>query len=125
MAYTSLLHSGEFVDYDGNIITIEFFKRTDINASPASLSYSDAGGFRTLTIWSRDGDAYIADPQVDWWNYQQTKAEPLPGSDYYKYTYRISCNSNSSGEDRETVIHVHLEGVGGVHIDVPIYQAGD
>lgn len=125
MAVSTKLHSGSFVDYDGNEITISFYKKTDINALPSTLSYSDAGGTRTLTIWSTDGDAYIADPQVDWWNYSQTGAEPLPGSDFYKYTYMITVQPNSTGNDRDANIHVHLEGIGSVHIDVPIHQVGD
>ena len=122
--YTSLLHSGEFVDYDGNIVTIEFFKKVDLNTNPSSLTFSDAGGFKSLTIWSRDGDAELYDPQVDWLSYQQIHSEPVVGTDYYKYTYKIICDSNS-GDERSSVLHIGIEGMGGIIIDVPVTQMGD
>lgn len=126
MAYTTLLHSGEFVDYDGNTITVEFFKKIDLNANPTSLSFSDAGGSRSLVIWSRDGDAKLYDPTVDWLSYTvpSNHAVPVVGTDYYKYTYIIHCNSNS-GDERTTNLHIGIEGMGGVIIDVPVTQSGE
>lgn len=125
MAVESLLHSGSFVDYDGNEITISFYKKTDINAIPTVMSFSDLGGSKTLTIWSTDGDAYIGDPLVDWWNYTQIGAEPLPGSDFYKYTYRIQVQPNHTPNPRVDSIHIHLEGIGGVRLDVNISQIAE
>lgn len=125
MAYTTLLHSGEFVDYNGNTITVEFFKKIDLNANPTSLSFPYIASDRYLTIWSRDGDAKLYDPLVDWCNYRQMRAVQLPGSDYYKYTYRISCTRNNTDEERSTTLHIGIEGMGGVIIDVPLTQASE
>ena len=107
MASETILHSGKFATYDGDEITVTFFRRIDLNASPTSLSFSDAGGSRYLTIWSTMGDAHLADPTVEWLNYQLVSTEPVVGTPYYKYTYRIICDSNS-GMDRETDLIVDL-----------------
>ena len=122
MASETILHSGKFATYDGDEITVTFFRRIDLNASPTSLSFSDAGGSRYLTIWSTMGDAHLADPTVEWLNYQLVSTEPVVGTPYYKYTYRIICDSNS-GMDRETVLIVDLrDDIPGEMIYVPVTQ---
>ena len=107
MASDTILHTGNFTTYDGDEITVTFFRHIDLNASPTSLSFSDAGGTRKLTIWSTMGDAHLADPTVDWLNYRLVSTEPVVGTDFYKYTYDITCSSNS-GADRETNLVVDL-----------------
>lgn len=128
MAVESLLHSGSFLDKDGNKITVSFYSRVDINVIPES-GYSGlprSGALVSITIWSRDGDAKMWDPPCDWITYRQTKAESLPGSEYYKYTYRLTIDFNNTGSARQCNIGIGLETgpVVGKLIDVPIKQLG-
>lgn len=126
MAVETLLHSGQFTDYDGNTIKVEIFKKVDFNVMPASLSFGVVGASSTLSIWSRDGDAELYDPQVDWLSWSQIKAEKLPGSDYYKYTYRITVTANNTGSSRSTNLGAGLETgtVVGRMMNIPVTQNG-
>ncbi len=122
MAFETILHSGSFNDYNGDEIKVTFYRRIDLNVSPESLAFEHEGQTRQLTIWSRVGDAKLFDPTVDWLNWRQIRAEKLVGSDYYKYVYEITCEENTSGEDRTGELHIGIEGMGGVIITVPVIQ---
>lgn len=126
MASETILHSGEFTDYNGEDIKVTFFRHIDLNAKPMWMAFSDAGGTRELTIWSNMGDAHLADPTVDWLNYSLTSTEPVVGTPYYKYTYQIQCYSNS-GAERETYLTVDLrDNIPGEKIYVHVTQiSGD
>ena len=122
MACETILHSGSFNDYNGEEIKVTFYRRVDLNASPTSLTFYVDGGTRTLSIWSRVGDAILFDPTVDWLNYRKISSEKLVGCDYYKYTYEITCDANTSGDDRTSELNIGIEGMGGVRITVPVIQ---
>lgn len=128
MAVESLLHSGSFLDKDGNKITVSFYNRIDLNVIPES-GYSGlprTGTMVDISIWSRDGDAKMWDPPCDWITYIQTNAESLPGSEYYKYTYRLTIASNNTGSSRVCNIGIGLETgpqVGRL-MELPIKQLG-
>ena len=122
MAFETILHSGSFNDYNGEEIKVTFYRRVDLNATPSSLTFYVDGGTRTLSIWSRVGDAILFDPTVDWISYRKISSEKLVGCDYYKYTYEITCNANTSGNDRTGELNIGIEGMGGVKITVPVIQ---
>lgn len=122
MAVETILHSGSFNDYDGNLIKVTFYRRIDLNASPTSMTFYSDGGTVNLSIWSRVGDAELFDPPASWLDWRQVSSEKLVGCDYYKYTYEITCDPNNSGEDRTSVFHVGIEGMGGVILNVPVIQ---
>ena len=122
MAFETILHSGSFNDYNGEEIKVTFYRRVDLNASPTSLTFYVDGGTRTLSIWSRVGDAILFDPTVDWLSYRKISSEKLVGCDYYKYTYEITCDANTSGNDRTSELNIGIEGMGGVKITVPVIQ---
>ena len=122
MAFETILHSGSFNDYNGEEIKVTFYRRVDLNATPSSLTFYVDGGTRTLSIWSRVGDAILFDPTVDWLNYSKISSEKLVGCDYYKYTYEITCDANTSGNDRTSELNIGIEGMGGVKITVPVIQ---
>lgn len=103
------LHSGQFTDYDGNIIEVEIFKKIDLNIQPASLSFGVGTGSSTVKIWSRDGDAILYDFPYEWITYRQLRSERLPGSDYYMYTYQITVSANNTGAVRSADLNVGLE----------------
>lgn len=122
MAFETILHSGSFNDYNGEEIKVTFYRRVDLNASPTSLTFYVNSETRTLSIWSRVGDAILFDPTVDWLSYRKISSEKLVGCDYYKYTYEITCNANTSGNDRTSELNIGIEGMGGVKITVPVIQ---
>ena len=122
MAFETILHSGSFNDYNGEEIKVTFYRRVDLNASPTSLTFYVNSETRTLSIWSRVGDAILFDPTVDWLSYRKISSEKLVGCDYYKYTYEITCDANTSGDDRTSELNIGIEGMGGVKITVPVIQ---
>ena len=122
MAFETILHSGSFNDYNGEEIKVTFYRRVDLNANPTSLTFYVNSETRTLSIWSRVGDAILFDPTVDWLSYRKISSEKLVGCDYYKYTYEITCDANTSGNDRTSELNIGIEGMGGVKITVPVIQ---
>jgi hypothetical protein len=128
MAVETLIHSGEFLTYEGKTINVSFYRRTPLNAEPESLTFAAGGGTKQLTIWSRSGDAVLFDPQCNWLNWVQTGGELIVGSKYYKYTYNIECDENLVGSIRETDLRVGIEsgmGVGELLYVHVTQQAGE
>ena len=123
MADRTLLHQGSFNDRDGNIIKVSFYHRVDINAYPESLHIGPDGGTLNLVIWSRDGDAALGDPSVDWWNYHQVKAEKILGTHWYRYYYEITVDANT-GDERTTEIRVYNDDGEVARMVVPLIQDG-
>jgi hypothetical protein len=126
MAQENLLHSGEFADHDGNLIKVSFYQRIDMNAYPRSLWIDASGGTLEFEIWSRDGSVALGDPYEEWWNYVQTKAEPIPGSKWYKYYYNIIVDENP-GTSREDTLRVYFDDgpyIGQAFLEVPLKQQG-
>ena len=121
----TILHSGQFNDYDGNIITVTISKRTDLNAVPSSLVFTAAQGSKLVTVWSMTGEAAIDEPTVGWITLRQVSAVPLPGSNYWKYTYSVSVQANSTSSTRTTTLTVSIldgEGAGEVSLNIPVTQ---
>lgn len=108
MAAETILHSGEFLDQNDNMFKVTFYKRTDLNAVPSSMSFGMSGGTQTLVIWSRTGEAILRiNPTYSWLNYQQVSAEPIVGTEYHKYTYNIICDATTT--ERTGVLDVGIE----------------
>ena len=124
MADLQLLHSGIFNDYDGNIIKVSFYKKTDINAYPTPLHFGAGGGSQVLAIWSRDGDACLGDPYEEWWNYRQIRAEKIVGTDWYRYYYYIDVEPNEGYSAREANINVYNDAGEMARMVVPLIQDG-
>ena len=128
MAAQTVLHSGQFVTQEDDVVTVTFYRRTDLNAVPGSMSFGASGGTETLEIWSRTGEAILRiNPTYDWLDYQQVSATPIVGTEYHKYTYNIICSANSSSSSRTGVLDVGIEygqGVGET-IQVSVTQSTD
>lgn len=127
MASEILLHSGEFLDHDDNMVKVTFYKRTDLNADPSSFHFGVYGDRVRLKIWSRVGSARLSDMGFgDWLDYQSVGSWPIPGSDYYYYVYDIVCSANQTGEDRNETLRVYIEAGQGVgeYIEIPVLQDG-
>lgn len=87
-----ILHSGEFLDYDGNTIRVTFYKEKHLWVSRSSITAPYTGGEYEIEVWSDIGDAVIYDSQYDW------ISDPIFGGSYknseghtvYKYKIQIS-----------------------------------
>lgn len=127
MAIYTLLHSGEFLDYRDRKVRVEFYKVTGVRVCPDDLHFSSSGGVLQVTIWSTKESVYLSDPQVDWLNYRLVSSEKLPGSQYYKYTYEITCNSKSTAGRRHYYWQVAVDDGPGTGVDtneIIIWQDG-
>lgn len=112
MSVQTTLHSGSFLDKEGNEIKITFSRNTVLNAEPSSFTLYSSGGTVELSIWSRTGEAILYDP-IYWVNYSQNSVENIPGCIYHKYNYNLVVDENLSGETRETDLRVGIEdGIG-------------
>ena len=116
MARKELLHSGEFITRDEYKYKIEFYKIYDIHAFPESIAFDVYGGTGQVTIWSTKGSAYLQDTAPLWISYSQIKAEQIPGTRWYKYTYLITCDENGTGSDRSYEWPVRIEDGEGVAV---------
>lgn len=125
MAAETILHSGSFYDYEGNEIKVTFYKKIDLNVSPTSLTFPAGGGSMSVSIWSRTGSAVLSDPP-SWLNYVQTRVDPIPGTNWYKYTYSIVCDPNTTGSPRSYTWDVYIEdgeGAGIAHTSFIVNQS--
>lgn len=121
----SLLHSGKFIDVDDNEITVSFYKRPNIYAEPSSLHFDEERGTLTLAIWSYNNSVYLTDYGLEeWLSFTQVSSERLPGSQYYKYTYEVTCSSNP-GYDRETTLRVGIDDGPDIGTDLPVVVKQD
>ena len=113
MSVQTTLHSGSFLDKEGNEIRITFSRNTVLNAQPSSFTLYSYGGTVEMSIWSRTGEANLEDPQCNWVTFDQIGAEDIPGCIYHKYNYSITVAENQTGGTRETDLRVDIEdGIG-------------
>lgn len=61
-----ILHSGQFLDYDGNTIKVTFYKEKRLWVSTTSITTPSTGGEYEVEVWSDAGDAVIYDSAYDW-----------------------------------------------------------
>lgn len=67
----NILHSGEFLDYDGNTIRVTFYKEKHLWVSRSSITAPPTGGAYEFDVWTdvdgypclRDGEG---DDYTDW-----------------------------------------------------------
>lgn len=97
----------------------------DLHAEPSVLNFTADGGTDYVTIWSETGSAVLSDP-VEWLNYTQAGYEPIPGTNWYKYTYAIVCYTNTTGSSRSYTWDVYIEdgeGAGIAHTSFTVNQS--
>lgn len=58
-----ILHSGEFLDYDGNTIKITFYQEKHLWVSRSSITAPYTGGEYDIDIWTdvEEGEPYLRD----------------------------------------------------------------
>lgn len=89
-----ILHSGQFLDYDGNTITITFYQEKHLWVSTTSIVDGGGGGEYEVEVWSDVGDAWITDSQYDWVSDPifQGSYKNSDGHTVYKYKFIINGN---------------------------------
>lgn len=87
-----ILHSGEFLDYDGNTIKVTFYKEKHLWVSRSSITAPYTGGEYEVEVWSDAGDALIYDSPVDWIDDPifQGSYKNGDGHTVYKYKMKIA-----------------------------------
>lgn len=68
-----ILHSGQFIDYDGNTIRVSFYTENHLWVSTTSIWSPYTGGEFTVDVWSDAGRAYISSSSTDWITYSVSK----------------------------------------------------
>lgn len=63
-----ILHSGQFIDYDGNTIKITFYQEKHLWVSTSVISAPYTGGEYDLEVWSDAGYVDIRDFDADWFS---------------------------------------------------------
>lgn len=89
-----ILHSGRFLDYDGNTITVTFYEEKHLWVSRTSITSSGAGGVYDIDVWSDAGDAEIyITQQYDWLKCEfVSRTINRDGIPVYKYRFTVSSN---------------------------------
>ena len=87
-----ILHSGQFLDHDGNIIKITFYQEKHLWVSTTSIVAPYTGGEYMVEVWSDIGDAVIYDSQYDWISDPifQGSYKNSEGHTVYKYKIQIA-----------------------------------
>ena len=99
-----ILHSGEFLDYDGNTIRVSFYKEYHLWVSRTSITAPYTGGEYDIEIWSDvDGTPHLRDGEgddyTDWLSIR--RVESYTTKDGYKAgKYRLTV----IGRDPEILI---------------------
>ena len=93
-----ILHSGQFLDYDGNTIKVTFYKEKHLWISRRSITSPRSGGDFEVEVWSDAGEAIIYERNYNW-------VELIPNGSYinneghsvYKYIFRVASGSARTG----------------------------
>jgi hypothetical protein len=89
-----ILHSGQFLDHDGNIIKITFYKEKHLWISRRSIVSPGSGGEFEVEVWSDAGDAIIYERDYDWVELESNGAyKNSEGQWVYKYIFRVASNN--------------------------------
>lgn len=113
-----ILHSGEFLDYDGNTIRVSFYDEKHLWVSKTSITTSRDGGDYIVEVWSDAGDAEIYDSQYNW------ISDPIfiesyrnsEGHRVYKYGIKISAKPGIQPQ-RNGSLNVGVEITGDININ--------
>lgn len=84
-----ILHSGQFLDYDGNTIKVTFYKEKHLWVSRTSITTPYTGGEYEVEVWSDAGDAVIYDSAYDWISHP-TFIESFTRNGCTVYKYKIT-----------------------------------
>lgn len=106
-----ILHSGQFLDYDGNIIKVTFYKEKHLWISKRSIESPASGGDFEVEVWSDAGHAEIYERDYDWVELISNGAYiNNEGHSVYKYIFRVASNNGVLiGSSRTATFNVAVE----------------
>lgn len=103
-----ILHSGQFLDYDGNIIKVTFYKEKHLWISKRSIVSPASGGEFEVEVWSDAGEAKIYERDYDWVELETNGSYiNKEGHSVYKYIFKVA--KNNSGPSRTATFSVGVE----------------
>lgn len=106
----NILHSGQFLDYDGNTITITFYTQTHLWVSRSSITALHTGGTFAVEVWSDAGDAEIFDSPYDWIEPIQTGSY-INSDGYRVHQYNIIVSGTPvAGSIKTGTLNVGVDG---------------
>lgn len=93
-----ILHSGQFLDYDGNTIKVTFYKEKHLWISKNLIVSPQSGGEFEVEVWSDAGDAIIYENDYDWVELISNGAyKNSEGQWVYKYIFKVAAGSARTG----------------------------
>lgn len=105
-----ILHSGKFLDYDGNTITVSFYTQTHLWVSRSSITALHTGGTYAVEVWSDAGDAEIFNSPYDWIEPIQTGSY-INSDGYRVYQYNIIVSGTPvAGNIKTGTLNVGVDG---------------
>ena len=111
MIITKTLHSGEFLDYEGNIIRVTFTEDRELGIflSPSTVNVSKDGGVFIIEAYINVADGKISGTQVTGNAYswgvmlQSMSYDDYVNADGYTVSkYKLIIPQNTSGKARES-----------------------
>ena len=100
----TILHSGGFVDRFGNLITVEFYKRTSnpqMSVSPSTLSFGSSASTKTLTVDYSGSLGLSVSGGSGWLTYSSATG----GTSTHR-VYNVTATSNANPTVRNAVIYL-------------------
>ena len=100
----TILHSGGFVDRFGNLITVEFYKRTSnpqMSVSPSALSFGSSASTKSLTIDYSGSLGLSVSGGSGWLSYSSATG----GTSTHR-VYNVTATSNANPTVRNAVIYL-------------------
>ena len=93
-----ILHSGQFLDYDGNTIKVTFYKEKHLWISRNLIVSPLSGGEGEVEVWSDAGDAIIYERDYDWVELISNGSYiNSDGHNVYKYIFKVAEGSARTG----------------------------
>ena len=104
-----ILHSGQFIDYDGNTIKVSFYKEYHLWVSRTSITAPYTGGEYDIEIWSDVGDADIRDFDSDWVSLRSLGSYiNADGHTVYKYKIIVAGSGTLIGSGRTMTLTANI-----------------
>jgi hypothetical protein len=107
-----ILHSGEFVNYEGKTIRVSFYIEKHLWVSVSEIEVSALGGTYEVEVWSDAGDALIYNSQESWIGLS-SNGMYVNNEGHNVYKYKITVKRNSVGiggtNPRTGVLNVGVE----------------
>lgn len=105
-----ILHSGQFIDYDGNMIKITFYQEKHLWVSKKYITTPYTGGECEVEVWSDVGDAWISDSSYSWISDPVSQGSYKNADGHTVYKYKITVQGRpATGHKQSGTLSVNVE----------------